>query len=140
MKQGPQAFFRILDANYNRAKEALRVSEDVVRFIMDDRALTARYKSCRHELTQSLLKMPVSYKKLLLSRDSAGDVGKAGWIQDKKGRIDWQDILCSNLKRAQESLRVLEETSKVIAPRQSPAFQKLRFSLYELEKRTIQKL
>lgn len=135
-----KAFLRILDANYNRAKEALRVIEDIVRFLMNDRALTRDFKSCRHELTQALLKFPVPYRKLLAARDSAEDVGKEGWIKDKPGRTRWQDILAANLKRAQEAFRVLEEISKVVAPAKSPAFQKLRFRLYELEKRTLQKL
>ena len=135
-----QAFLRIVDANYNRGKEALRVCEDLVRFLMNDRRLTSRFKTCRHDLTKSLLKFPVSYRALLDSRDSACDVGKKGWIEDRPGKTRWQDLLAANIKRAQEALRVLEEISKIIAPAEAGAFQKIRFSLYELEKDTLQKL
>ena len=139
-KNPERAFLRILDANYNRAKEAFRVSEDLVRFLMDEKALTSEFKSCRHSLTRIFLRFPVSYKKLLESRRSASDVGREGWIKDKSGKVKWQDLLSANLKRAQEALRVLEEISKAVAPASSPHFQKLRFRTYELERKTLQKL
>jgi thiamine-phosphate pyrophosphorylase len=51
----------------------------------------------------------------------------------------WKDLLISNMKRAQESLRVLEESSKIVAPKKSKSFQTLRFRLYELEKKVLKK-
>ena len=134
-----EAFLRILDANYNRAKEALRVAEDLARFLMEDKILTAKFKKLRHDLTKILLRFPVSYRRLVAARDSVEDVGKKSLIHDTPGRTRWQDLLTANLKRAQEAMRVLEEVSKVVAPRESGSFQHLRFSLYELEKRTLQK-
>ncbi|MBI5365488.1 MAG: thiamine phosphate synthase, partial [Planctomycetes bacterium] len=41
---------RILDANLNRAREALRVLEDFRRFVGDDAPGAAALKSLRHEL------------------------------------------------------------------------------------------
>ncbi len=42
--------FRIIDANLNRAREALRVMEEYTRFGLDDAGLTAALKETRHEL------------------------------------------------------------------------------------------
>ena len=131
--------WRVIDANFNRAKEALRVAEDLARLILNDRTLASRYKKCRHDLSKTLLAMPVSYLKMLETRDSRRDVGKRSTIQDPKRAPKWQDLMVANLKRAQEALRVLEECSKGAAPRQSGRFQKLRFECYDLEKQSIRK-
>ena len=44
---------RLLDANANRAREALRVLEDYARFVLDDGALQAGLKSLRHDFAQA---------------------------------------------------------------------------------------
>src|SRR6059058_6219844 len=41
---------RLLDANANRAREALRVVEDYARFVLDDAGLSEELKGLRHEL------------------------------------------------------------------------------------------
>jgi hypothetical protein len=46
--------WRAIDASANRAGEALRVIEDVVRFILDDAHLTGIAKNLRHELAAAL--------------------------------------------------------------------------------------
>ena len=45
---------RILDANFNRSREALRVMEEFARFVLDDSSLTQALKSARHDLTAAL--------------------------------------------------------------------------------------
>ncbi len=135
---GQRPFLRVIDANYNRAKEALRVSEEVARFYLRDARLTARLKRVRHDLTKSLLGMKISYRKLVEARDSGEDVGRRSLIRDKK-RPRWRDLLLSNLKRAQEAARVLEEISKMGGYGQTQAFQRIRFRLYELEKESLRK-
>lgn len=135
----PNTLLRILDANLNRAKEALRVGEDIVRFGLNEELLSKRWKSCRHQISQAFLKMPLKYQLLLNVRDSENDVGKSSHIADKKKKQTLKDLLIANLKRAQESLRVLEEVSKVIAPKLSGRFQKIRFDTYVLEKDTLSK-
>src|SRR5262245_59797174 len=47
---GKTAVLRILDAQANRAAEGLRVIEDYVRFVLDDRHLSQLAKSLRHDL------------------------------------------------------------------------------------------
>ena len=129
---------RLIDANFNRVKEGLRVCEDILRFVFDERALTARFKTLRHDCSKILIRFPVAYRHLVQERNSHHDVGKRGMILEKK-KANWSDLLISNMKRAQESLRVLEESSKIIASKKSKNFQTLRFRLYELEKRVLKK-
>ena len=137
VKKFEKAFLRGVDANANRAKEALRVTEDIARFLIEDKNATKRLKQCRHGLTQALLKFPLNYREFLAARNATGDIGKKSAIQDLRGKPKWQDLMSSNFKRAQEATRVLEEFSKTLSPKQSKDFQKIRFSLYELEKRCL---
>lgn len=139
MKTPQKAFLRIVDANFNRAKEALRVVEDFARFLIEDKALTSDFKKVRHELTCIVLRFPARYKELLEAREAAGDVGRHQILKDKPGELRWQDLMAANLKRSQEAVRVLEEISKAVQPPQAAALQELRFRLYELEKRSFRK-
>lgn len=129
---------RLIDANFNRAKEGLRVCEDIMRFIYDDAEFAKAFKKLRHDCSKILLNFPISYRALLATRNTKGDVGKASTIHEKK-KPNLKDLLTSNMKRAEESLRVLEEASKIVALTQSRKFQSLRFELYELEKRTLKR-
>ena len=127
---------RMIDANLNRSKEALRVAEDICRFVLKNSSLTGAFKRVRHEVTAAAFLFPVSYQRLLDARDSFNDVGKDSAISDASD-ADWRDLLTANLKRAQESLRVLEECSKLISQNSSAAFQRLRFRCYELERKSV---
>ena len=139
MKPAAKKFLRIVDANYNRLKEALRVLEDFSRFFLDDPVSTREFKKLRHDLVRHLSRFPAGYAALLEARDSAHDVGRRSWIQNGHKRPQWKELMVANMKRGQEAARVLEEISKILSPRQSPAFQRLRFRLYELEKKSFRK-
>ena len=65
--------YRILDANFNRAREALRVAEDCGRFALNDPAITAFAKNLRSDLVEILGAMPTA--EMITSRDTAGDIG-----------------------------------------------------------------
>ncbi len=130
--------WRIMDANLNRTREGLRVCEDVARFAIADSPLTKSFKLCRHKLSQAVLKFPVSHQTLLHSRESQNDIGKKSYIRDER-KMTVKSLLLSNFKRIEESLRVLEECAKLAAPPLCRQFQSLRFTVYELEKRTITK-
>lgn len=134
-----ELLLRVIDANLNRVSEGLRVAEDVVRFVYDKSQMTAKLKRLRHECAKLGAQFSVSYRQLVEARDSEADVGKTSWIRSKKRQCVCE-VLVQNLKRAAEGLRVLEETSKVLTPRLSPRFQKLRFSVYGLEKEVFKKL
>lgn len=126
--------FRMIDANLNRAKEGLRVCEDVCRYIWDEKVLTRDYKNLRHQLTESVILL--NPKQLLASRDIHADVGKSTTATELK-RADIQSLFWANNQRAKESLRVLEEAAKLIDPSVSLLIKKLRYNLYAIETKAL---
>lgn len=137
---GQKVLYRIIDANYNRSKEALRVVEDLLRFSSSPKSLVQSWKQLRHSLTKVVLLLPVNFKAMIACRDISNDHGKTLGIRDKKGKVHLQDILFANIQRAEESLRVLEECVKPIKPECSNALMRLRFKVYELEKKIAQSI
>jgi thiamine-phosphate pyrophosphorylase len=130
--RNPQsAILRILDASANRAREALRVIEDYVRFVLDDRRLSSDLKSMRHALAQLLARLPT--EALLASRDTLGDVGTSISTPTERSRADLRDVLTANFKRLQEALRSLEEYSKTIDPEAAAGMEQLRYQVYTIE-------
>lgn len=140
MTAGEKVLYRILDANYNRSKEALRVVEDVLRFSSASKSLVLPWKQIRHSLTKVILELPVNFKVMIACRDIKQDHGKTLGIRDKKGKLHLRDILFANIQRAEESLRVLEECVKPIQPKCSAALMRLRFKVYALEKKIAQSI
>jgi hypothetical protein len=131
-----EKIYRILDANLNRAREGVRVTEEVARFHFDDAKLSAKFKELRHELTR-VTKKYFDQKKLLSFRDSKKDVGADSMGSLEKKRADINSIVQANLRRAQEATRVLEEFGKLISPDSANYFKKIRFRLYTLEKEIL---
>lgn len=132
-------FLRMIDANANRTREALRVLEDCVRFTQNHARFTSSFKKLRHEVTRGVNSLGLSLKQLLESRESRGDVGKKSVRYIRQPLAGIHEILVRNFKRAQESLRVLEECSKGSYRKVSSHFQRLRFDLYDLEKAVLRK-
>ena len=132
---------RIIDANINRAKEGLRVCEEVVRFILSNRQLTSQLKLIRHNLT-SLSESLASRDKLHKERSSIEDVGRFVKANElKRGGVS--DIFFANIQRVKESVRVLEEFSKLISIKAALGFKNIRYKVYEIEKKAslrIQKI
>ena len=123
---------RVVDANVNRAREALRVIEEYARFVLDDRSMTDRIKTLRHDLGAALARLPDAL--LVRSRDTAGDVGTTLTAPAERQRAGVRDVLVANMKRLQESLRVLEEYGKVLDPDLGASAKRLRYEVYELER------
>ncbi|MFA5356160.1 MAG: thiamine-phosphate pyrophosphorylase [Candidatus Omnitrophota bacterium] len=130
-----RAVYRIIDANINRAKEGLRVCEEIARFILENRKLTAGFKSMRHAVTAILKRLPAGVRGFV-DRDSAGDIGRKIYA-DELRRKDWQDIFYANMQRAKESIRVLEEFVKLSDKTAALKFKKIRYDLYGLEKDSV---
>jgi thiamine-phosphate pyrophosphorylase len=124
--------YRIVDANLNRAREGVRVVEEVARLYLDDAALSSRFKKLRHELT-GVARKSFDERKLLSFRDSQGDVGADSMGSLEKKRANVTSIVQANLRRSQEATRVLEEFGKLINPDSARAFKRIRFRLYILE-------
>lgn len=129
---------RIIDANLNRAKEGLRVLEEISRFILVNSYLTSELKKFRHRL-DSIIKMLPAKARLLKERDSLEDIGKTIYMKELR-RNDCRDIFSANMQRVKESLRVLEEFSKLKDISSAIRFKEARYYIYELEKKIDQRL
>ncbi len=135
-----EEIYRIFDANINRAREGLRVCEEVARFILCDEKLTKKLKGIRHQVTRIIQSLKIDTKKLLAIRDVRKDVGARTYPKSEGKRKTYQDIVTSNMKRVEESLRVLEEFTKKINPSAGARFKRLRFQTYDLEKELLERL
>ncbi|MEI6831516.1 MAG: thiamine-phosphate pyrophosphorylase [Candidatus Omnitrophota bacterium] len=130
--------YRIIDANLNRVKEGFRVCEEITRFILDDRKFTALLKKYRHEIDSIISKIYPAHK-LLKEREVISDVGRKNSRHELK-RTNLQDIFWANIQRVKESLRVLEEFSKLGNKTAALRFKQLRYKVYEIEKGSFKKI
>ncbi len=130
---------RIIDANINRLKEGMRVCEEITRFVLDNRLLTYEFKKIRHKIDNIIKRLPQTPSALLESRRSLRDVGKNIYINELK-RNSLEDIFFANIQRIKESLRVLEEFTKLVNKSLAVDFKSIRYQIYELEKRTVKKI
>lgn len=141
--------YQIIDVNINRAREGLRVVEEICRFCLNSPALSKKLKSLRHRISKTV--DPVLLVKF---RDSESDIGRKVSFDsafaeatvdrsaDKK-RLKIRkikDVLIANLVRSQESVRVLEEFSKLINPSLPGVYKAVRFELYDIEKKVLKKV
>jgi thiamine-phosphate pyrophosphorylase len=135
----PALVRRILDVNLNRAREGLRVLEDAARFIADDPTLSLPLKTLRHKLVaaESFLQKHCLESSLLTSRDTENDVGTALTTPGEEARESVLDVVTSNVRRVQESLRSLEEFGKLISPDFAATMKQLRYQSYTIEKDLI---
>jgi thiamine-phosphate pyrophosphorylase len=121
---------RLLDANANRAREALRVVEDYARFVLDDPDLCGVLKGIRHELITPLRDVLAD---AVLHRDTPGDVGTTVSTTSEVQRDDLAHVVTAAGKRLGEALRAMEEALKVVAPAHAPGVERLRYRFYAVE-------
>lgn len=119
---------RIIDVNLNRTTEALRILEEIARFLLDDKDLSEKLKTIRHKIN---VLQDEDYANYLDARDTENDVGTD--IKNSTKRINIENIFKANIKRLQQSLRVLAEYSAENEKRVT-LFEKLRYESYTLEK------
>lgn len=127
--------WRLLDASANRCTEGLRVVEDYVRFIRDDAALTEVWKSLRHELAAVLQTLAPMQR--VAARAASADVGRGLEVAATLPRTDLASVARANCERVKQSLRSLEEFSKVVEPAASLKIERLRYRAYEAEQATL---
>ncbi|MCK4234897.1 thiamine phosphate synthase [candidate division WOR-3 bacterium] len=121
---------RIIDANLNRACEGLRILEDIVRFSFNDKELTLRIKKERHRLREIFAQEELES---VIERDVDGDVGSGpSRLEEKRGNLF--DIVIHNVKRVEESLRSLEEMSKLFSVKKAQRMKLMRFKIYSIDK------
>ncbi|UCC61258.1 MAG: thiamine phosphate synthase, partial [Dehalococcoidia bacterium] len=124
---------RILDANLNRIGEGLRVLEDISRFTLNDRNISEQLKDLRHQLLPTNRAIQ---ENLLSAREAQADVGAFLEVEGEGERFDTASLVSANSRRVQQSLRVIEEITKI--PGQEfgfdwNEFKRSRFIVYELE-------
>jgi len=129
---------RIIDANVNRLKEGLRVCEEVTRLILDSVILTRRLKTARHAV-DGLCNGLADKNALFAARRILEDVGRASLRPELK-RCSSRDIFLANMQRVKESLRVLEEFSKLRNAKTAAGFKKIRYGIYDIEKKVVEKI
>jgi thiamine-phosphate pyrophosphorylase len=126
---------RIIDANLNRLREALRVIEEYFRFVNLDEGKAIRLKQARHSLED--IERSFGTGTLVSCRDTETDPFAAANRPEETGRTSVMDTLAANFKRAQEASRVIEEYAKITdSPHISECAKKIRFSVYAIEKDT----
>lgn len=143
------SLLRLIDANANRAREAMRVMEDAARFLLDDAELAGSLKRLRHDLADALAAFPNA----ALHRDTPGDVGTRIATDAENRRDSTHGVVTAAGKRLSEALRALEEFAKLPAEsppgapqphpartQAAPAFESLRYRGYDLEQRLARQL
>ncbi len=136
---------RIIDANANRAREALRVLEDAARFLLGSRALSQTLKGIRHDLAQTMAQMPGGESVGIAHRDTPHDVGTEIKAEGEYRRHGARDVVLAAGKRLTEALRSIEEFAKAlprltggVAPEEFAArIEKLRYRAYSVERRLL---
>lgn len=127
--------WRALDATANRAGEALRVLEDVLRFVLDDVHLTGIAKGLRHDLAAVLATGGLARR--ATARDVGADVGPRVVGVEALPRLTVGDLVAANAARAAQALRSLQECALVLLPPLASRFEALRYRLYDLERAVL---
>lgn len=124
------AAHRMLDANLNRAMEALRTLEDIARF-QDHSVIQQKYKLLRHQLQSAAALWDNAL--LLASRDAANDVGRETKTSSETSRTGGLvEIAQAASQRAQQALRCLEEVAKFVYPDSASRVESVRYQAYDL--------
>jgi thiamine-phosphate pyrophosphorylase len=130
--------FRIVDANFNRIGEGLRVLEEFARLSLNDTSLTQQLKNLRHRLIN--IDRAIQGK-LIAARDSESDIGSGMNVPDEPTDRNVETTIIANSRRVQESLRVMEEIAKSPELKlDSETYRRARFEIYTLEKELISRL
>lgn len=141
---------RILDANFNRAREALRVIEDYARFVQDDPVGCESVKHLRHDLVGCIRQLTPQLPPadtptdatppgdpLLSARNTPGDVGTSIFTTGEQTRADAREVCLAATKRLPEALRTIEEYGKTIDAGFAAGVEQLRYRAYDLEQRVF---
>jgi len=129
----------IIDANLNRAREGIRVIEDLVRFYTCEKKLCAELKEIRHSISKAAnLIAPLS--ELAKARAYSIDVGKEAYTKSEGLREGLGNIISANTIRVAEALRVLEEFSKLYNPKAGKKFKEIRMKIYVIEQQLLHKI
>lgn len=151
-----RGIWRALDANLNRAREGVRVLEDVARFVANDAHNSRLLKELRHELVAAERQLSRRHSSTGLSsgladdsllpgttlahRDTANDVGTSVTTAAESKRSSAGDLVVANSRRVQESLRCLEEFGKIVSSDFAARIKQIRYRAYEVEQSLTQQM
>jgi thiamine-phosphate pyrophosphorylase len=121
---------RILDANANRAREAIRVIEDYARFVLDSDELCGSLKTLRHDFATATAGFT---SEAILHRDTPGDVGTQTKTVSEQTREDVAHVVVAAGKRLGEALRTIEEYLKTSDPLCAHLVEQIRYRFYDIE-------
>lgn len=121
------AVWRILDANFDRAREGLRIIEEWCRFALNDAKLANECKQMRQDLGMW------HTAEIRAARNTAADVGTQLSHPREEQRTGVEQLLQANFCRVQEALRVLEEYGKLYSASVSSGCKQMRYQVYTLE-------
>ena len=122
-------YYRLFDANVNRCREGLRVLEDSARFVLDQASSYKQLRALRHRIDQVTRHI---YPMMLATREAHRDAGRT--MKESADRAGVWAVVAANFRRVEESLRVLEEYSKIVCPGAAKDFKAVRYAGYTLEK------
>ncbi len=128
---------RILDANLNRAREAMRVIEDYARFVLDDVDMCRAIKVARHDLSNATRHLE---QDVVFHRDAPLDVGRDVKVQSELVRSSPEDVVIAAGKRLGEALRSIEEYLKVVDVEAAKRVEALRYRGYAIESELARRL
>lgn len=127
-----RAAYRIIDANFNRAREAVRVMEEFCRFGLNSTALFDRAKKLRHVLSSTISQLDTQL--MIANRDTLGDVGAGKTLEEQLQRESLADCCTAACKRLTEALRALAEVIQTQSSSTAEKVENLRYAAYTLEK------
>lgn len=122
--------FSLIDANIVRTKEGIRVLEDVCRFVLRNQNNFGELKILRHGLDEVGQYFGPAH--LLLGRREK-EIGSEEIVLDEYRRDSVWSLVRANSQRISESLRTLEEITKVYNKNLAYKLENYRYKIYELE-------
>ncbi len=107
----------------------MRTLEDVARLVREDAVAALWIKTMRHDFAAAVSKL--SRVKRLAARSTESDAGTAHTLERESSRADWRAIVSAACERVGQSLRCLEEFSKLVDVASSEEFKSLRYKAYD---------
>ena len=126
--------FSLIDANFARVREGLRVIEDICRFILRNREHFERLKTLRHELDR--VEAAFGWGRIVRGRHGE-DIGEQAVVASEYDRASLTAIIRANSARAAQALRALEEFTKLYALTESRVIEDMRYRVYAIELRLL---
>lgn len=120
----------MLDANANRATEGLRTLEDYARLVGENAGVAEQVKHLRHQLASVL--SPLPRRDRLSVRATHRDAGTELTTEQETSRHNLASVVPAACERVAQSLRNLEEFSKLISTSTSEALKQLRYEAYDV--------